>query len=228
MPSASYPDRPLTPLSTSGIQILPTGESIIPSSVRDDGSTRKEIKVRPGYRPPEDWEVYRNPNVEALENIVKGGIPGAEPASTPLKKNKNAKRREAAARKKAAAAENHVQEVSVANITHELEQAEVPLSQTNKLDQDRRDPEEPSANQGVIAAVLEKERQVRNLKEKLRQARELREKKDEGGELLPEQLAKVMKIQELIKDLDKLGFGADGEPKARDLEAQGISSNGQG
>lgn len=230
MPSATSLDRRSTPRSTSGIQILETGESIIPSSLREDLSIRKERKVRPGYCPPEDQKIYRNPN---QEKIGKGGIPGAEPASTEIeeRKNKNAKRREAAARKKAAAAglaaENHVQEVGVANVTHDLEQAEVQLSQTNKLDQDRRDPKELTADQGAIPGVSEDEKKVRYLKKKLRQAREL-EGKEGGGQLLPEQLAKVMKIQELIKDLDKLGFGPDGEPKARDIAAPDISSNDQG
>lgn len=38
-------------------------------------------------------------------------------------------------------------------------------------------------------------------------------KKDGGEGLLPEQIAKVIKINELIRELDALGFDADGEPK---------------
>ncbi|EMR11834.1 hypothetical protein PNEG_00258 [Pneumocystis murina B123] len=43
----------------SGIKSLQDGSSIIPSSVRPDGSIRSERKVRPGYVPPEDISVYR-------------------------------------------------------------------------------------------------------------------------------------------------------------------------
>lgn len=43
----------------SGIEDLQDGSSIIPSSVRPDGSIRSERKVRPGYIPPEDISVYR-------------------------------------------------------------------------------------------------------------------------------------------------------------------------
>jgi partner of Y14 and mago len=233
MPSATSPDRPATPISTSGIQTLPTGHAIIPSSVRPDGSTRKEIKVRPGYRPPEDQEKYRNRNVEARSNIGTGGIPGAEPASTPVKgaeeKNKNAKRREAA-RKKAATIpaaiinkENQIQDAAISEITNGVQNTQLDANPTEKLKQAWRDPNKLATNNDIASAAAaaaavdeatEREKKARNLKKKLRQARELKEKKEGGGELLPEQLAKVTKIQELIRDLDKLGYDADGEPKA--------------
>ena len=58
----------------------------------------------------------------------------------------------------------------------------------------------------------------RNLKKKLKQAKELKEKKEGGGALLPEQFAKVIKINELIRELDALGFDAEGEPKAKPEE----------
>jgi partner of Y14 and mago len=225
MPSATSPNRPSTPISTSGIQTLPTGHSVIPSSVRPDGSTRKEIKVRPGYRPPEDQEKYRNRNVEARSNIGKGGIPGAEPTSTPVKgaeeKNKNAKRREAARKKASATAANTTDGNQIPDpgglkeIANGLETAHLHSgeSETDKLKQAWRDPSKLATNKEADEAA-EKEKKARNLKKKLRQARELKEKKEGGGELLPEQLAKVTKIQELIRDLDKLGYDADGELKA--------------
>jgi partner of Y14 and mago len=59
----------------------------------------------------------------------------------------------------------------------------------------------------------EKGKKARNLKKKLRQARELKDKKDKGENLLPEQFEKVIKIQELIRQLEGLGFDADGERK---------------
>src|SRR2546430_12419187 len=98
MPSVETPSK-------SGITTSSTGERHIPSSVRADGSTRKEIKVRPGYKPPEDVEVYKNRTTEAWKNRGSGGVPGAtlaeDPEQNSASKNKNAKRREA--RKKAKA-----------------------------------------------------------------------------------------------------------------------------
>ena len=82
-----------------------TGERYIPSSVRADGSKRKEIKVRPGYKPPEDVELYRHRAAAAWKNRGKGGVPGAEglsseddksaQANSTTASNKSAKRREA-------------------------------------------------------------------------------------------------------------------------------------
>lgn len=242
MPSETSLNCPSTPLSTSGIQTLPTGHSIIPSSVRSDGSKREEKRVRFGYRPPEDQKIYRNPNVEARSNIGKGGIPGAEPATTPGaeadKRNRNAKRREAARRKAAAAADNEVPKPSVSNVVNTLEKGKLQLSETEKLKQEWRDPNklaastaatteaggltenEKTENEETKHEKTEDEKKIRKLQKQLRKARELEDQKRGGGKLLPQELAKVMKIHELIRDLNKLGFDAVGESGARDDEAQ--------
>ncbi|KAI8954289.1 hypothetical protein F4801DRAFT_533753 [Xylaria longipes] len=176
-----------------------SGERHIPESMRADGTTRKAIKIRPGYRPPEDVELYKNRTAEDFRNRGKGGIPGAEglkdskqetpsPAS-----NKNAKRREA--RKKAKSA-NESQDAGADEAT--------PSTETK--------PEE-------VDPEAEKEKKARNLKKKLKQAKELKNKKEGGESLLPEQIAKVIKINELIRELEALGFDADGEPKATEAEA---------
>ncbi|KAK3299999.1 uncharacterized protein B0H64DRAFT_379660 [Chaetomium fimeti] len=180
--------------SASGIVTDETsGERHIPASKRADGSTRKAKKIRPGYLPPEDVAVYKNRNIEAFRNRGKGPVPGAEglkddkPAQpSSSTANKNAKRREA--RKKANASEEG---------------------------QEKPAPAEKAQEEEVDPAV-EKEKKVRNLKKKLKQARELKEKKETGMTLLSEQIAKVMKMNELIRELDALGFDAEGEPKAEE------------
>src|ERR1700754_743142 len=98
-----------TTTTNSGIRKLSNGESVIPSSTRADGSVRQEIRVKPGYRPPEDVEVYKNRTAEAWKNRGKNGVPGAQVVGSEEREpphkaaaNKNAKRREA--RRKAAAA----------------------------------------------------------------------------------------------------------------------------
>lgn len=165
-----------------------SGDREIPQSVRADGSTRRAIKIRPGYRPPEDVEVYKNRTAEAFrERGKKIGIPGAagvkEESSeqSSAASNKNAKRREA--RKKAKATEGD---------------APAPAQETKT---DEVDPE------------VERQKKARNLKKKLKQAKDLKNKKEDGEALLPEQIAKVIKINELIRELDALGFDSEGEPK---------------
>ncbi|KAI0460212.1 putative RNA binding protein Pym [Xylaria acuta] len=181
-----------------------SGERHIPESMRADGTTRKAIKIRPGYRPPEDVELYKNRTAEDFRNRGKGGIPGAEglkdskqetpsPAS-----NKNAKRREARKRAKSA---NESQDAGA-------EKQPTPSTETK--------PEE-------VDPEAEKEKKARNLKKKLKQAKELKNKKEGGESLLPEQIAKVIKINELIRELEALGFDADGEPKTTDAEAEAVA-----
>ncbi|KAK4615191.1 hypothetical protein CLAFUR0_09455 [Fulvia fulva] len=181
----------------SGIKKLSNGDSVIPSSTRSDGSVRKEIRVKPGYQPPEDVEVYKNRTAEAWKNRGKGGVPGAESAGSDPAADltqsaaaaKNAKRREA--RKKAATGGK---EESTANATNGEKGADAPK-------QEEVDPE------------VEKAKEAKKLAKKLRQARELKAKKDEGAALLPEQFAKVIKMSELIRQLDALGFDQEGEKK---------------
>lgn len=195
--------------TNSGIRRLSNGDSVIPSSVRADGSVRKEIRVKPGYKPPEDVEVYKNRTAEAWKNRGKGGVPGAQvvgaeettsTASTAA--NKNAKRREA--RKRAAAAGVAEGDDEDGGRNEDAEKANgAPASES-------KEEVEPEA---------EKAKEARKLAKKLRQARELQEKKEKGDELLPEQLAKVIKMNELIRQLDSLGFDAEGEKKGANGEA---------
>jgi len=189
-----------------------SGERHIPESVRADGSTRKAIKIRPGYRPPEDVEVYKNRTAETFRNVGKGGVPGAEglqeqaePAAGAA--NKNAKRREA--RRKAKAAEEAQKDDDAAS---------------------KKDAEVPAPKEEPVDPAVEREKKARGLKKKLKQAKELKSKKDGGETLLPEQIAKVIKINELIRELEALGFDQDGEPKGEsstaDQEKEKIGDKG--
>ncbi|KAH9215645.1 hypothetical protein DL95DRAFT_388586 [Leptodontidium sp. 2 PMI_412] len=192
MPSVPTPSK-------AGI-VETNGERHIPSSLRPDGTKRKEIKIRPGYKPPEDVEVYKNRTADAWKSRGSAGVPGAdglkdEKDEGSASSNKNAKRREA--RKKAKAAEDGGEKPKEGS------------SSTEKKDGKAEELLDPEA---------EKEKKARNLKKKLKQAKELKEKKEGGGALLPEQFAKVIKINELIRELDALGFDAEGEPKAKEEE----------
>ncbi|UKZ73191.1 hypothetical protein TrVFT333_000832 [Trichoderma virens FT-333] len=160
---------------------------------------------------PEDVQVYKNRPAEAFRERGKRiGIPGAasaqdeKPDQGSAASNKNAKRREA--RKKAKAAgdgEGEAKEDTTA------------ATQDGQPKVEEVDPE------------VEREKKARSLKKKLKQAKELKMKKDGGEGLLPEQIAKVIKINELIRELDALGFDADGEPKTetKDGAAEGSENN---
>ncbi|KAJ9142064.1 Partner of Y14 and mago [Pleurostoma richardsiae] len=181
-----------------------SGQRHIPSSVRADGSTRRAIKIRPGYRPPEDVEVYKNRTAEGFRSRTKaGGVVGAEglkdedngdgnAAAGSTAANKNAKRREARKRAKAAAEANGGED---------------------KTAEDEKAGEQQQQEASVADPEVEREKKARALKKKLKQAKDLKDRKEGGQSLLPEQIAKVIKISELIRELDALGFDAEGEPK---------------
>lgn len=191
-----------------------SGERHIPESVRADGSTRRAIKIKPGYRPPEDVEVYKNRTAEGFRTrAAKGGVIGAEAATADdttkpaaagsAAANKNAKRREA--RKKAKAADDGA----------------APKGDAGKTDgaageEEKKDDE--GAAEPAPDPEAEREKKARNLKKKLKQARELQDKKEGGQALLPEQIAKVIKINELVRELAALGLDSDGEPIKKEGE----------
>lgn len=197
MPTVETPS-----VSRAGITTSASGERHIPSSVRPDGTLRKEIRVRPGYRPPEDVELYKNRTAEGFRNRGKAGVPGAdslkaEDDSTKpsAAANKNAKRREA--RKKAAAAATDGEDQADKATGKKDEKPAEAVTEPEKP----RDPE------------AEKEKEAKKLMKKLRQAKDLKDKKEKGDKLLPEQFEKVIKINELIRQLETLGFDAQGEKK---------------
>ena len=219
MSPSSAPPPSLSHKPRSGAISTPTGDLHIPSSTRADGSLRKEIKIRPGYRPPEDVEVYKNRTAEAWKTRGTGGVPGAEDynhldtsrdrtgaGAANVTPAKNTKRREARKRARASGADAKEECVTTVN------GSALKVAEWNQFSKEVSS-KEISRSDAPSVAEAEKEKQARNLKKKLRQARELREKKDQGENLLPEQFEKVIRIHELIRQLDSLGFDSDGARK---------------
>lgn len=193
MPSTNGSSTP--PAAQSGIITSDTGERVVASSKRADGSVRKEIRVRPGYRPPEDVEVYKNRTAEAFKNRGKGGIPGATFVDAPKPKPTKQKTR----KKDINGSETSPKELNNAKGTSKEEPA--PASTEAVTEAESLDPE------------AEKEKEAKKLTKKLRQARDLQQKKEGGSALLPEQFQKVIQMNELIRQLDNLGFDQEGQKK---------------
>lgn len=232
------PARPTTP-SKAGITRNADGQQIIPASLRPDGTTRREIKVRPGYRPPEDVEVYKNRTAEAWKSRGSGGVPGAGSASDSDRKdtaanNKNAKRR--AARKKAKGkdededADNVVKEVKKVKEAKEVKEVEVakPLKEVKdektgagvveekaetEAELEKGAPLPSDINSRTASPQLkpertqeEKEKQAKGIRKKIRQTNDLKIRKEGGENLQPDQLEKLSKLDELVNQLNALGF----------------------
>ena len=228
-------------LTKSGIATdATTGERFIPSSVRADGTRRREIRVRPGYKPPEDVELYRNKAALAWKNRGQGGVPGAEGVKTDTldssaksesntnltsaASNKNAKRREAKKKAKATEGESGGDgRRNIAEIDNWRSFAAGNGGDKKKTEDGAQKTAEKTAKTTEEAPVdleAENEKKARNLKKKLRQARDLRDKKQQGESLLPEQLDKIIKINELVRQLDSLGLDSNGDKKDSDGERQ--------
>jgi partner of Y14 and mago protein len=215
------PSLTMSNVAKSGITTdAKTGERYIPSSVRPDGSKRKEIRVRPGYKPPEDVELYKNRAAAAWKTRAKGGVPGAEALSSEEDKIK------AAPRPAPAATAAAVPATAASNKNAKRREAKRNAKDTDGVEGKGIDsnnwrapltpapaPKEEKPVQEPFDVEAEKEKKARNLKKKLRQARDLRDKKEQGEGLLPEQLDKIIKIQELVRQLDVLGFDSNGEKK---------------
>ena len=178
--------------SKAGITTSSSGERHIPASTRADGSVRKEIRIRPGYKPPEDVEVYKNRTADAFKNRGKGGVPGAD-FVTSSKTGEPNKRKP------------------------KPKDAQSPRQEPVLEDPKRNDEAEVAVLRSEATAVVdpeaEKEKEARKLGKKLRQARELQSKKESGEALLPEQLEKVIKINELVRLLSTLGFDEEVQKK---------------
>lgn len=193
MPSMVSSNSPAA--SQSGITTGETGDRIIASSTRPDGTVRKEIRVRPGYRPPEDVEVYKNRTAESWKNRGKGGVPGAKFVDSP-KLSKPSKTK--AQKKESSTSATNIQESSEGG--NGSTNGETTILE-NKIFEEPLDPK------------AEAEKEARKLSKKLRQARDLQQKREKGDALLPEQFQKVIQMNELIRQLDSLGFDQEGQKK---------------
>jgi len=203
--------------SKAGIATTADGSSYIPSSKRADGSTRKEIKVKPGYRPPEDVETYKNRSAEAWKNRGTGGVPGADAVAVNKddgqSKSKNAKRREAA-RKKTVTDDTAEEEVISA-------MQKTNLSEVDKLKENWRDSPKPQVNDEATQQE-DIQKKIRNQLKKLKAVKELREKRAAGEKLSPDQIMKLGKEGELLRDLRKLGY--DGPELQHDTADHGTAA----
>lgn len=188
---------------SSGIQTAADGTSYIPSSKRADGSTRKEIRIRPGYTPPEDVQTYKNRNAEAFKNRGVGGVPGAETilasSAANKTKSKNAKRRENA-RKSTHTEALSPDQLAAAMKTHNID-ADGRSDHVLEQSQNFTVPTESSADE-----ASERQRKLRNHLKKLKAVRELKERRLAGEKLSHDQLVKVGKEDEIIRDLKRLDY----------------------
>lgn len=233
----SKPSPPSHP-TNSGITTDPlTGARHIPPSTRPDGSVRRELRVRPGFVPPEDVAVYRNRTAEAWRTRGSGAgvVPGAEPSGTGgggggegkdaggAAAGKNAKRREARRRAAAAAAAAEKGTDTETGKGADGTADEAGASTTTATTAAPSDPPPPPA---ADSQDEDADKEARRLLKKLRQARDLDTRRARGEAMLPEQVAKAIRVSELVRALDGLGFDGDGNKVSQRPPADGAGGPG--
>ncbi|KAK5078384.1 hypothetical protein LTR64_003205 [Lithohypha guttulata] len=190
--------------TSSGIQTSVDGQAFIPSSRRPDGTTRKEIKVRPGYKPPEDVETYKSRTTEHRRQNA-NRIPGVDDDDQKIPrvdetKNRNAKRREAARKKKDDDSGQDVGGLQTAAPTSDTKNQTADLDTTSAT----VDIQLPAIDQDQ-----ERQKKIRNNLKKLRAVHELKTKKATGEKLSTDQMMKISKEQEIVRDLLKLDYSGE-------------------
>ncbi|KAG0004605.1 hypothetical protein BGZ80_004781 [Entomortierella chlamydospora] len=179
--------------SISGIQ--DKGDvRVIPMSRRADGTIRKERKVRPGYTPPEDVAKYTNRVLDAIRPASSISSLATPPVNSSSSSSSTPKTKS-----------------QIKNEKRKAKRKEEGPSETNQSKLEREDATKPSTDATPTTAIadtttatavaefapVDPEKKLRALNKKLRQAEQLKERQEKGEELLPEQLEKISKMDEL-------------------------------
>lgn len=181
----------------SGIQER-EDERVIPMTRRPDGTFRKERKVRPGYTPPEDVAKYTN---RVLESVRPTPPPPTTPAanSTPKSKTqlKNDKRK---AKRKEEAVAAELAGYPTATTTNNND---TPKSTTTS---DSTTAAATDSTEAAATGPVDPEKKLRALNKKLRQVEQLKERQAKGETMLPEQIEKIDKMDDLLAQIAELSL----------------------
>jgi partner of Y14 and mago protein len=165
----------------SGIQVLDTPDQqikIIPASRRPDGSVRKERKVREGYTPAEDVQVYQNRKAvdsKLPEDYVVGL--GIIPKKTE-------------------------------NLAEMSKSAKKNAKRAQKKRQPKPDKEEPKDEVKVEDLAEIRRRRLKQLRKLIKDCNGIKDRIEVEGEagLLPEQIKKVERLPSLQEEFEKLSL----------------------
>ncbi|CAL5183134.1 unnamed protein product [Lathyrus oleraceus] len=192
------------------------GERIIASTRRPDGTLRKEIRIRPGYVPPDEVAIYQPKPALMRKEMAShiGPPPGYDPQLDSKPKTKAVKRNERKKEKKRlqvketnlepTLVEDSIKQeaVVVENAVHSL------TSQINELAVSGDSSIVTPTNNSVeasepIGSAQDLDKRIRALKKKIRLTEALQEKTAEQ-DLKPEQLEKLAKLEDWRKELKQL------------------------
>lgn len=158
------------------------GERVIPASRRPDGTIRKERRIRAGYVPQEEQEIYQSVGAQFRQGVP--SCPGLD--ENEVEALKTAAKTKAQKKNEKRKAKRQEEKPGTDGITSAMQAASLneaaASSQAAPADDADLDPK----------SALEK--QIRALKKKLRQCEALVERKDAGQELTAPEKEKLSKM----------------------------------
>eukprot|EP01147_Barroeca_monosierra_P008943 gene8943-1281_t len=154
----------------------------IPATQRPDGTWRKPRRVRPGYVPPEELDVYESDGRRFERERLAMGVVGNIPKETPKSKSlaQKPKQKKIAQKKDTKPKQNKKQEPK-----------QPPPTAKSKV----QEPQE-----------FDPSKQQRKLQKKLREIERLQEQQASGVEINAEQKEKLSRKSELEKELQSLSL----------------------
>ncbi|KAF9920373.1 hypothetical protein FBU30_009824 [Linnemannia zychae] len=192
----------LPPKTISGIQER-EDERVIPITRRPDGTFRKERKIRPGYTPPEDVAKYTNRVLESARPIVTPPTPATSANNTPKSKTqiKNDKRK--AKRKEEAIAAELAGYPTAPKTTPSIADT---TTKTMTTASDPKNVTTESTENTAVTEPVDREKKLRALNKRLRQIEQLKERQAKGETMLPEQLEKLEKMDDILAQIAELSL----------------------
>lgn len=197
-------------------ETLKEGERILAPTRRPDGTLRKPIRIRAGYKPQDEVAVYQSKGalwrkeMTAIEQVP----PGYDPVVESKPKSKSAKRNERKKEKRQQAAledgdnseQNNVSPADNTNGLPEIMESvsskmnKLSLSGNTSLVTPRTDSTECPTSEDQVQDI---DKKIRALKKKIRLT-EAQQQKTVVEDMKPEQLEKVAKLQDWRNELKVL------------------------
>ncbi|KAK3848063.1 MAG: hypothetical protein J3R72DRAFT_429773 [Linnemannia gamsii] len=192
----------LPPKTISGIQER-EDERVIPMTRRPDGTFRKERKIRPGYTPPEDVAKYTNRVIESARPIAPSTpSPSAAAAADNTPKSKSQLKND---KRKAKRKEDAVVAELAGYPTVSLTPKTTPIAPATATTVDSNAATESTDN-STTTGLVDPEKKLRALNKKLRQVEQLKERQAKGETMLPEQIEKIHKMDDLLAQIAELSI----------------------
>ncbi|KAG0306495.1 hypothetical protein BGZ98_002271 [Dissophora globulifera] len=195
-----------TSKSIAGIQEVDDAR-VIPVTRRPDGTYRKERKVRPGYTPPEDVAKYSNRVLDSARPAPTPAIVAATSSTPKTKAQIKNDKRKAKRKEETGVAFEGSQSIELNNTAEAADTARAcSTDNADKSSTESKIANATTTTADADTAPVDPEKRLRALNKKVKQAEQLKERQQKGEAMLPEQLEKISRLQELLVQIAELSL----------------------